>query len=457
MRRLVISTLSSLVPVEIKRAFQDIQAYFNQVNNEGGVTTNDNLTGNYYSKTQADGKYEVKSNKVTSLSGTSTDIQYPSAKLTYDQLALKENLVNKVTSISGASTNTQYPSAKLLYDQLALKVPFTVLTDWKDPTGWVNPDGITRSYDSTTRKITLAGDLRYYWRGVLTTLSSPWVSDAHSATTGVNYYLSSSDGTTFTWATTVWAFDYIMVAFVNYGASNKFAVNECHSLMPHTSHEEDHDTLGTYRKSGGTLSAYVLSSTTAADRRPAVSQTVLKDEDLSTTLAALAAGSYTLFFLSSANTPNFTLASGDIVPLSGNRPYWNEFTGGAWQQTLMSANSYMTVWLVGVPVTDDAGSQSYRYWWIQGQSNGSLASETALFPNNLTTTAIPAMLTEFNFIAKVLIKYVANWTIEAVTVLYGTRQAQIATGGGGGGISDAPVDGEIYVRRNGAWEILNIA
>jgi hypothetical protein len=34
-----------------------------------------------------------------------------------------EDAANKVTSISGASTDTQYPSAKLTYDQLALKLP----------------------------------------------------------------------------------------------------------------------------------------------------------------------------------------------------------------------------------------------------------------------------------------------------------------------------------------------
>lgn len=36
-----------------------------------------------------------------------------------------EDNANKVTSVSGASTNTQYPSAKLLYDQLALKATLT--------------------------------------------------------------------------------------------------------------------------------------------------------------------------------------------------------------------------------------------------------------------------------------------------------------------------------------------
>ena len=72
---------------------------------------------------------ENVTNKVTSISGSSTDAEYPSAKLLYDQLALKqgslgftaENVANKVTSISGSSTDAEYPSAKLLYDQLALK------------------------------------------------------------------------------------------------------------------------------------------------------------------------------------------------------------------------------------------------------------------------------------------------------------------------------------------------
>ena len=42
------------------------------------------------------------------------------ASLTPD-ISGKENISNKVTSLSASSTDTQYPSAKLLYDQLALK------------------------------------------------------------------------------------------------------------------------------------------------------------------------------------------------------------------------------------------------------------------------------------------------------------------------------------------------
>lgn len=46
------------------------------------------------------------------------------SRLTYKSEATEfdvETDSNKVTSISGSSTNVQYPSAKLLYDQLALK------------------------------------------------------------------------------------------------------------------------------------------------------------------------------------------------------------------------------------------------------------------------------------------------------------------------------------------------
>lgn len=81
-----------------------------------GVTFGDILTTTTYRS-----DYELQSNKVTSLSNQSTDIEYPSAKCVHDALETKENLSNKVTSLSSESTDTQYPSAKLVYDKLALK------------------------------------------------------------------------------------------------------------------------------------------------------------------------------------------------------------------------------------------------------------------------------------------------------------------------------------------------
>lgn len=83
-------------------------------------------------------------NKVTSINAQSTDVQYPSAKLLYDslqalsgiyaaivhthaiadiinlqtELNARQLVSNLVTAITAQSTDVQYPSAKLLYDQL---------------------------------------------------------------------------------------------------------------------------------------------------------------------------------------------------------------------------------------------------------------------------------------------------------------------------------------------------
>ena len=58
-----------------------------------------------------------------------------------------------------------------------------------------------------------------------------------------------------------------MIAYVYYGTSDKFALRECHGIMPFNTHQELHNVIGTYRNSGGTLADYTVSSTTAADRR----------------------------------------------------------------------------------------------------------------------------------------------------------------------------------------------
>lgn len=59
--------------------------------------------------------YELVENKVTSLSNSSTDTQYPSAKLVYDQLLLKESVNNKV-ALGASNTVLQYPNAKSVWD-----------------------------------------------------------------------------------------------------------------------------------------------------------------------------------------------------------------------------------------------------------------------------------------------------------------------------------------------------
>lgn len=62
--------------------------------------------------------FELSTNKVTSLSSSSTDTQYPSAKVVYDELDEKVS-GTKLTSTAGienTSSDTEIPTAKAVYD-----------------------------------------------------------------------------------------------------------------------------------------------------------------------------------------------------------------------------------------------------------------------------------------------------------------------------------------------------
>lgn len=61
-----------------------------------------------------------------------------------------EVVTNKVTSISGASTDVQYPSAKLLYDQLALKSPLASPTFTGTPAAPTAASGTNTTQVATT-------------------------------------------------------------------------------------------------------------------------------------------------------------------------------------------------------------------------------------------------------------------------------------------------------------------
>lgn len=87
-----------------------------------------------YSASNTDSLLALKRNILDSYSDTEIDSLfnlYKTAHLIDSLLALKqnslgytaENSANRVTSLSAGSTDTQYPSAKLAYDQLALKLP----------------------------------------------------------------------------------------------------------------------------------------------------------------------------------------------------------------------------------------------------------------------------------------------------------------------------------------------
>jgi len=306
--------------------------------------------------------------------------------------------------------------------------PLSIHEITHEPTGFEYPESVIVNYNSTNRTVTLTGNTTAFWRGdTISALVTGWTSAAHTATAGIWYLYYN--GTNFIWSQSPWTFDMVQIAFVNY---NFFAIKETHGLMQYQTHKELHETIGTYVSAGGDLSDYVVNSTTAANRRPLISQTTVMDEDNGTVMPALSSETYTRFYLTSIDSAKFTTSSADIVSLSTNQPYWNQLSGGNWQQTLMANNSYSAVWVVGIPATSEAQSQAYRYLFVQPQSNSTtLSTIQAQSASSVSLGQLTGLTPELVFFAKVIIQYTAaNWKIVSVEKLIGNKMNQQSIIGG---------------------------
>jgi len=301
----------------------------------------------------------------------------------------------------------------------------TLKVTTKEPTGFTNNENIDVSYDSTTRKVTLTGTFEAYFNGVLIPeLVTGWESPAHADVVGA-YYLYYN-GTSFVFDTTAWTFDMLMIASIAYGATHKFAIRETHGFMPNSVHQELHDTIGTYKNSGGDFSNVTLNSTTL--KQPFISDTYIKDEDLITRLLALGTASYTQMYLSGSVVSTRALAQTQIVPQTTAQANYNLNTAGTWSQQPFGNNDYGAVFVIAVPVTSDIGSQSFRYQFIQPQQvSTNLAIIQALSPSSLNLGTESAVFQEYVFIGKIIIKAsVSDWVIYSIEKLEGTKISKVA-------------------------------
>lgn len=252
---------------------------------------------------------------------------------------------------------------------IALQLPLTAVSDTKDYTGFIDSNNIDVSYNYTNRTITLTGNLQYYWRGVSYTLTSPWTSTAHTATQG-SWYLSTTNGTNFTWSQTVWTFDVAMAAFVYYGASAalSYAIRETHGIMDWKSHEEFHQQVGTYRKSGLSLTAGTYAENTASDaaNSPGFDLGVIKDEDCETVIPVWTEGTYTTMYIGAGNVSTFNVAA--TLPFISAGSYLQYNNTGVGTLVTGQNNRYYNVYQLIIPGASDVNSQKYRMIMVQPQA-----------------------------------------------------------------------------------------
>lgn len=276
----------------------------------------------------------------------------------------------KVADAINDGVTTIAPSQNAVYDALALKLNLDTITQTKGITGFIDGSNIVVTYSHTNRTITLTGDLRYMWRGVMYTLTSPWTSSAHTATNG-RWFLYSTDGSTFAWSNTGWMFSDLMVAAVGYNTSvdSTFAIRETHCTMDYWSHESIHTSVGTNRETGGTVTdgTYAFDTATDAAITPGFEAATLKDEDLFSTLPALTQGTYTLMYVNPSQA--ITYVVGATVPFTftvGSYIQYNDTTAG----TLVTGATgrFYNVYQILTPATSDANSQRFRMLFLQPQA-----------------------------------------------------------------------------------------
>jgi hypothetical protein len=234
-----------------------------------------------------------------------------------------------------------------------------IVTGLQHPTGFPNRDDSEILYDPGTRQITLqpkapATEFSYYLNGVKYTVDSPQVF-THPDTTGLYFFYIDATNT-FRFVSGVWnIITDAPISYVVYNSSlaDGFSNEERHSSGRNPdAHLELHFNIGTYIVDGFAISGYTVQpgSPTDADNTFALASGNVADEDIISTLSALAdGGPYNVWYRSGATGEWLWDKTLTVPYFSGTYIQYNEFTGATWQLTELTNNQYMNIWVFKVP------------------------------------------------------------------------------------------------------------
>ena len=369
--------------------------------------------------------YTIEEHRVINDSITSGDSLWSSSKISSELSAKEDNLTftEGLERVEDTVNVTDDANAKH--------------TIKKDFTGFVSGiigdlynKKINQYYDPTTRICTIEGPFTLWYLGVKILdieEGQTWVSPPNPNTNPTTIQFLKYDGVNFVWGQLPWLFIEAQIIYCFYRDDGVFlyAQRELHGLADYHLHSIAHDNIGTYKKSGGNFTSFVLNSTTVANRRLAVSDTTLADEDCHTEIASVS-GDYCHFFLSGETAlVNMQPDNLDFISLLGNQPYYNQFNGTSWVQTLFPNNAYAAIYVVSIPVTLDEVSQEKRIVFVQPQQVGSETQIEALTPNDVNLGLFGLLGPEYNFIGKITIRYTANnWILIDVEEIDGNKISQ---------------------------------
>ena len=313
-------------------------------------------------------------------------------------------------------------------------------------TGWTYDakDTLSFSFDSTAMIFTLSdsgGSHEFWVQGVKYTKTGDQ-SVAITDTEGL-WYINYNNSGVLTASQTLWvlsAEDSALVATLYWDTDNQEAIFiglELHSYsMPSITHYHLHETVGTLYESG-------LGVTDNANGTLDIVAGELHDEDIVINITDNIGSGFWDQILSPAELPIYYKdgASGNwrkvynttsltyfaYQDVSDN-PYWNQFTGGAWQLTPSSNNSNTAWWILATNNIDEP------VIIVMGQGTPNIIESVAITSNDINNLDLGDFGSqEFKILYRVMVK---NTGVPYVTgTITDFRTAQVV-GGTGGSVND---------------------
>lgn len=255
-----------------------------------------------------------------------------------DHLHTAQNLeIDGVTPDSGTFTITA-PSGDIVFP--------TLFSDVKDPTGYLDADEVSLSFDNGNRRLTVepsGSSFSFYMNGIGFTKSSPETIDI-SDDEGLHFIYYDQDG--ILQETTTFTEDILRIygytAVIYWDATNSQQIylgNETHLTIEGLEHLSRHFTLHTLLQSGGGLGDIVADQNgdDDEDAQFSIQATVIWDEDLKWELSARASTGTNIpvYYRSGADASNiWRVDESDVFPFLGDGvgglAFFNELSGGTW-------------------------------------------------------------------------------------------------------------------------------
>ena len=300
----------------------------------------------------------------------------------------------------------------------------------REPSGVLDRTESTISVDDGTRTLTLTpvgASFDYYASGEKVTISTPQTC-VWTDVDGLHFIYFS--GGVLTHSTTPWSLDdpaIVPIAALLWDATaNKsIPLEERHGLiMDRATHRYLHRTHGTRLVSGGAITsgtyAVAGAAPSNADNSFGVDQTIIADEDIESTLAALTDGSAIGRLWRDGASGVWRWDTSTVFPKVGATGTYiaKNVLSGTWQLVDLAPNNFVSWWLVAIPVV----GSTYRFALVIGQvEHATLAAAQAETVAGLAWGALP--FTEAVGLARIIYKTGAGYAstgkcrIEEVTRL----------------------------------------